>query len=78
MCVRLFIALHHASVWCSAISHGKTVQGSLGFVYVFKSVDHLTADNALETNSKYKIVLKLDILHSHYGYNVIAYHMVTS
>ena len=78
MCVRLFIALHHANVLCSAISHGKTAQGSLGFVYVFKSVDHLTADNTLEKMSKCKIVLKLDILHSHCGYNKMAYHVVTS
>ena len=50
----------------------------MGYVYVFKFLDHLTADNTLEKFLRSKIVLKLDILHSHYGYNIMAYHVVTS
>ena len=78
MCVRLFLALHHASFWRLVIFHGKTAQRSMGYAYVFESVDHLTADNTLEKNLRRKIVYKLDILHSHNGYNIMAYHVVTS
>ena len=78
MCVRLSITLHHASFWRLVIFYGKSAQGSLRFMYVFKSVDHLAADHTIDKISKCKIVLKLDILHSHYGYKIIAYHVVTS
>ena len=74
----LIIALHHASFSRLVNFHGKTAQGSLGFVYVFDSVDNLTADDALEKNMRSKIVLKSDILYSHYGNNILAYHVVTS
>ena len=72
------IALHHASFSRLVVFHGKTAQESLGFVYVFESVDNLTADNALEKNMRSKIVLKSDILHSHYGNNIMTYHVVTA
>ena len=78
MHVRLFIALHHASIWRLVIFHGKTAQGSFGYMYVFESVDHLTTKNTLEKSWKRKIVLKLDISYSHYCYNIMAYQVVTS
>ena len=77
MCVRLFFVFHHASFWRLAICHGKTVQGNLRFVCVSESVYHWTADNTLGNFLKCKIVLKLDIDHSHYGYNIMDYHVVT-
>ena len=48
MCVRLCNGSNHASSWRLVIIHGKTAQGSLGYVYVLESVGHLTADNTLE------------------------------
>ena len=57
------IALRHASSWCLAVK--------LWFVYVFESVDHLKAHNTFK-KIYCKIVLNLDILHSHYGYNITA------
>ena len=50
----------------------------MGFVCVLESVGHLTADNTLEKFLRWKIALKLDILHSYYGYNMMAYHEMTS
>ena len=78
MCVRLCNASNHASFWRLVIFHGKTAKESMGFVCVLESVGHLTADNTLEKFLRWKIALKLDILHSHYGYNIMAYYEMTS
>ena len=51
--LRLFLDL--------VIFHGKTAQGSMGFVDVFESVGHLTTDNTLEKILRCKIALILDI-----------------